>query len=597
MENMEMIDTIKRRYRGGRDRLFILHGNTGDLFPIREDDGSEQLLTLPDYLYRALTDDPKKPDSRVWMHYALGFETRWMNATVSRGSERIAKLLGADGENRVSFARKPLDFFRLLEQVSTRREKPAEGDGEGKIIPLRSIVTEAHMIIPNSQTAFMRPEDRELLVLLRRFATEPRYDATDTLIVLVTDALSGIHSELREVAVTIEIPRPDEKIMVGYLDGAVLRAKVGIQAEDRPRIHRLAVGLTRRQVENVVAETAAAKESLNAGFLSKRRKELIGRDYGEFLEFFTPTWSLDHVGASHLAVERLRELALLLKEGSRQIPSGIIFVGQNGIGKTFLAKALLGSAGITGVELRPFKDSELGKSERNWEKVETALKSAGQIGIMVDEAQSQMGRTSGRNVHEVSKILFSAQMKLMGDPVYRGKIFWILMTSRPDLLSPDVKRPGRADLVIPLFPVLDEQGASEILQAQITLLARDDGYQFSDEFVSGAFKENKDLLKALVGKTGGQICDKVLRRAKARHAKKEAIRIEHVMNVLKTTGQFAIEPEAYELQRLLGIAEAIETENTDLVPECYQAQVTEKYRDVNGMKIRIDELRAHVDDL
>jgi len=34
----------------------------------------------------------------------------------------------------------------------------------------------------------------------------------------------------------------------------------------------------------------------------------------------------------------------------------------------------------------------------------------------------------------------------------RGKIVWVLASSRPDLIEVDLKRPGRVDVKIPLFP-------------------------------------------------------------------------------------------------------------------------------------------------
>jgi ATP-dependent 26S proteasome regulatory subunit len=39
----------------------------------------------------------------------------------------------------------------------------------------------------------------------------------------------------------------------------------------------------------------------------------------------------------------------------------------------------------------------------------------------------------------------------MGDTRYRGKIRWMLLTARPDLLPIDLKRQGRAEVHIPLF--------------------------------------------------------------------------------------------------------------------------------------------------
>jgi SpoVK/Ycf46/Vps4 family AAA+-type ATPase len=45
----------------------------------------------------------------------------------------------------------------------------------------------------------------------------------------------------------------------------------------------------------------------------------------------------------------------------------------------------------------------------------------------------------------------------MGDTRYRGRIVWMLLTARPDLLPIDLKRQGRAEVHIPLFYPTDEQ--------------------------------------------------------------------------------------------------------------------------------------------
>jgi SpoVK/Ycf46/Vps4 family AAA+-type ATPase len=47
----------------------------------------------------------------------------------------------------------------------------------------------------------------------------------------------------------------------------------------------------------------------------------------------------------------------------------------------------------------------------------------------------------------------------MGDTRYRGQIIWMLLTSRPDLLPIDLKRQGRCEVHIPLFP---PQNSAEI---------------------------------------------------------------------------------------------------------------------------------------
>jgi ATP-dependent 26S proteasome regulatory subunit len=50
----------------------------------------------------------------------------------------------------------------------------------------------------------------------------------------------------------------------------------------------------------------------------------------------------------------------------------------------------------------------------------------------------------------------------MGDTRYRGKIVWMLLTSRPDLLPIDIKRQGRAEVHIPMFYPQDDTEIREM---------------------------------------------------------------------------------------------------------------------------------------
>ena len=53
----------------------------------------------------------------------------------------------------------------------------------------------------------------------------------------------------------------------------------------------------------------------------------------------------------------------------------------------------------------------------------------------------------------------------MSLPENRGRIIWVLASSRPDLIEVDLKRPGRIDVRIPLFPSVDRREGFELLRA------------------------------------------------------------------------------------------------------------------------------------
>jgi hypothetical protein len=52
----------------------------------------------------------------------------------------------------------------------------------------------------------------------------------------------------------------------------------------------------------------------------------------------------------------------------------------------------------------------------------------------------------------------------MGNNANRGKLIWILASSRPDLIEVDLKRPGRIDVKIPLFPTSSARESFDLLR-------------------------------------------------------------------------------------------------------------------------------------
>ena len=63
--------------------------------------------------------------------------------------------------------------------------------------------------------------------------------------------------------------------------------------------------------------------------------------------------------------------------------------------------------------------------------------------------------------------------KEMSETGNRGKIIWVFATSRPDLLEVDLKRQGRLDVHIPLFPPGDPASRQELFWAMAKKLGID----------------------------------------------------------------------------------------------------------------------------
>jgi hypothetical protein len=65
----------------------------------------------------------------------------------------------------------------------------------------------------------------------------------------------------------------------------------------------------------------------------------------------------------------------------------------------------------------------------------------------------------------------------MSNTANRGKVVWILASSRPDLIEVDLKRPGRIDVRIPIFPTTTATQGMSLLRA----LGKRRGLILSDE--------------------------------------------------------------------------------------------------------------------
>jgi SpoVK/Ycf46/Vps4 family AAA+-type ATPase len=145
---------------------------------------------------------------------------------------------------------------------------------------------------------------------------------------------------------------------------------------------------------------------------------------------------------------------------------GYLLTGRIGTGKTYLVECLAGEVGIPCVEMKNFREKWVGATEGNLEKVFSILHALGQVIVFVDEADQMTGKRGGGDSDSgLSGRVYAMLAKEMSDTKNRGKIIWIFATSRPDLLEVDLKRQGRLDVHIPLFPPGDAAGRAQLFTA------------------------------------------------------------------------------------------------------------------------------------
>jgi SpoVK/Ycf46/Vps4 family AAA+-type ATPase len=86
--------------------------------------------------------------------------------------------------------------------------------------------------------------------------------------------------------------------------------------------------------------------------------------------------------------------------------------------------------------------------------------------VFIDEADQTLGRRdSGNNDSGLSGRLYSMIAQEMSDTSNRGKVVWVLASSRPDLIEVDLKRPGRIDLKVPILPTTSREESRALIAA------------------------------------------------------------------------------------------------------------------------------------
>jgi SpoVK/Ycf46/Vps4 family AAA+-type ATPase len=334
------------------------------------------------------------------------------------------------------------------------------------------------------------------------------------------------------------------------------------------------------QLEDIFLQAERSRKAVTREQILEWKKGVIRQESSGFLEVEEQDHTVeDCPGNDAVKCVLARQFQKMRAGKAKKVSSGAILVGEIGVGKTYLASAVAFEAGLPVVTIKNLLREYVGLSDTNQERMLSLLDAMAPLVVLVPEADVFFGKRKSEGDSGVQSRQFGRYMNFISHPKNKGRVFWILDTAHPDNLTDDIKRPGRCDLILPLFPFTE---AKEILQVLRKVFDRMD-IQVGETEADGIAKV---IDYKLADQHGGgytpsdltKIAIRVEEIAEAKSHKKAVS--EDVISAFSEFSAGAIS-EVREYQRLIAITECTEI-------QC----ISPRYQ-----KVPMDELRSRLNEL
>ncbi|MEU4618450.1 ATP-dependent zinc metalloprotease FtsH [Actinoplanes sp. NPDC023801] len=199
----------------------------------------------------------------------------------------------------------------------------------------------------------------------------------------------------------------------------------------------------------------------------------FGKSKAKMITKDTPKTTFADVAGADEAVEELHEIKDFLQNPTKyqalgaKIPKGVLLFGSPGTGKTLLARAVAGEAGVPfySISGSDFVEMFVGVGASRVRDLFEQAKSNAPAIVFVDEIDA-VGRHRGAGMgggHDEREQTLNQLLVEMDGFDTKGGVILIAATNRPDILDPALLRPGRFDRQIPVDNP-DMEGRKAILR-------------------------------------------------------------------------------------------------------------------------------------
>jgi hypothetical protein len=440
-------------YESNAANQFIIFGNVNDQLVIPSP--ATHLGSLTDFLLQVLL-----PRFDVVLSYDIGNGIR-----VEKGGEIFSDWPQLKQDPNLPKTPRPAiealtRYFRYTANLARlNRERVQVG----------CIIRSADLLAPALQGGFDY-DLNALASLIRDWSSESLLAGHTLATFLVTENLNDLHPLIvntpRAARIKIALPSPDDLAQAFEFLKPTYSCALQEFSGQLQRVAQQLAGSTLGAIETLLKTREHSRQCLKPDDLVKLKKQLVENDCNGLIEFIESGRTLDDIHGQDKVKAWLRQdIALWQQSDLAAMPKGYLLCGPVGTGKTFMVECLAGEARVPVVKLKNFRDKWVGSTEGNLERIFRLLQALGRCYVFVDEADQAIGRRdAGSSDSGISGRIYSMLAEEMGSSANRGKLIWILASSRPDLIEVDLKRPGRIDVKIPLFPTTSAPESFDLIR-------------------------------------------------------------------------------------------------------------------------------------
>src|SRR6516162_74509 len=440
-------------YESSAANQFVVHGNVNDQIVVPSP--SAHLGGLTDFLLQVLL-----PRFDVVLSYDIGNGIR-----VEKGGEVFSRWPQLQQDpNLPSAPRSAVEslthYFRYTANLARLNREHVQ---------VGCIIKSADLLAPAVQGG-VDYNLNALASLIRDWSSETLLAGHSLATFLVTQNLNDLHPLIvnnRQAArIKIALTSPDDLAQAFEFFKPTFPHALQEFSGNLQGVAQQLAGSTLGAIETLLKTREHARQCLEHRDLVQLKKQMVEKDCNGLIEFIESPRTLDDIHGQEKVKAWLRQdIALWQQSDLAAMPKGYLLCGPVGTGKTFMVECLAGEARVPVVKLKNFRDKWVGSTEGNLERIFRLLQALGRCYVFIDEADQAIGRReSASGDSGISGRIYSMLAEEMGSSANRGKLIWILASSRPDLIEVDLKRPGRIDVKIPLFPTIEPRESFELIR-------------------------------------------------------------------------------------------------------------------------------------